>query len=193
MLYSQSNETVLKKIWILFSAFFKIGAFTLGGGYAMLPLIEKEFVEVRGWVTEEDMVDILAIVQSLPGVIAINTSLFIGYKVAGLPGALLALCGMVLPSLIIIILFALLYVSVQNNPYVQGAFRGVRAGVTGLILLAGIKLGKKVIKNGISLAIAITTFVCVWWFSIHAALAILGSAFVGLVVYTIKKVKTDAL
>jgi chromate transporter len=121
-----------RKLVRMFLTFFRIGAFTIGGGYAMLPLIEREFVEKQGWVSEDEIVDIFAIVQSVPGVIAINSSIFIGYRIAGLAGALAATLGMVLPSFIIISVIAAFFVQFRDIPAVQNAFAGIRAGVTAL-------------------------------------------------------------
>ncbi len=179
----------MKRFLILFETFFRIGAFTIGGGYAMLPVIEKEFVSRRGWVSEEEMIDIIAIVQSLPGVIAFNTSMFIGYKIAGFTGAVIAALGMMMPSLLIISGFAYFYVSIQDNAYVQAAFKGVRAGVTALIFLAGIKLGKRVVTSTVTAVIAVVSFIAVWYYSVHAALVIVFSAALGMMLFGISKVR----
>ncbi len=179
----------LKRFLYLFGIFFRIGAFTIGGGYAMLPIIEKEFVSNKRWVSEEDMVDIIAIVQSLPGVIAFNTSMFIGFKIAGFAGAVIAALGMLLPSLIIISLFSLVYVSVQDNAYVQAAFMGIRAGVTALISIAGFKLGRRVLVSALDAVIAAVSFAAVWYFSFSAAYTILVAALLGLLMYGIVKVR----
>ncbi len=171
----------------MFLSFFRIGAFTIGGGYAMLPLIEREFVVERKWVTPEEIVDIFAIVQSVPGVIAINTSIFIGYKVRGPLGAVIAAAGMILPSFFIILLVAALLVGFQENPYVQRAFGGVRAGVTALILLAAVKLGKAVMKSRLAVAVAVLSFVAIVLFDIHAIWIILSAGVLGYLLYGIRK------
>ena len=163
----------------MFGSFFKIGAFTIGGGYAMLPLIEREFVEVRGWVTDEEIVDVFAIAQSLPGVIAINTSIFIGYKVAGVTGSLVAAAGMILPSFFSILLIAVLMVNAQGNVWVQKAFAGVRAGVTAMILLAGLKLGKTILRNPPAWVIAALSFLALVVFDFHVIPIILASGIAG--------------
>ncbi len=178
-----------KKLMTMFLSFFKIGAFTIGGGYAMLPLIEKEFVEKQGWVSHEEMVDILALVQSVPGVIAINSSIFIGYKVAGVPGALAAAAGMIIPSFVTILVIAMLFINVQDNQYVQKAFAGVRSGVTALILLAAVKLGKSVIKDLFSVLIAAAAFIALVVFDLHAIIVILLSAVLGFLWYSLAKAR----
>ncbi len=177
----------LRKVWILFSTFFRIGTFTIGGGYAMLPLIEREFVERRKWVTQEEMIDILAIVQSLPGIIAVNSSIFIGYQVARIPGAIIATIGLIISPILIITGFAYLYINVQDADYLQGLFIGVRAGVTALILLAGIRLGSKVLTNKFSWLVAAVSLLAVWIFNIHAGLVILAAAVLGFVVFGLLK------
>ncbi len=171
------------KIWILFSTFFRIGTFTIGGGYAMLPLIEREFVTNRKWVTQEEMIDILAIVQSLPGIIAVNASIFIGYEVGGILGAVIATIGLLISPIFIITGFAYLYINVQDMEVLQGLFVGVRSGVTALILLAGIRLGKKVLKGGFAWAVAAASLIAVAVFDVHAGLMILSAAVLGFVIY----------
>lgn len=155
----------------------------------MLPLMEHEFVTRRGWVTEDEMVDVIAVVQSLPGIIALNTSMFIGYRIARLIGALIAMIGMLLPSLIIISVFALLYVNIQDNMYVQGAFSGIRAGVTALILLAGIKLGRRVVKDLFSVIMALLSFIAVGLLDIHAFIVILAAAGMGITAHGLNLIR----
>jgi len=179
----------VRRYLILFETFFKIGAFTLGGGYAMLPLMEREFVTRRKWITEEEMIDILAVVQSLPGIIAVKASIFIGYEAAGLAGAVIAVIGLLVPSITIITLFAFLYVSVHDNPVVQNLFIGVRAGVTALILLAGIKLGKKVLNDWLSVVSALAAGIAVWFFDVHAGLVIIAAAVLGYLLFSVLKVR----
>jgi chromate transporter len=176
----------------MFGSFFKIGAFTIGGGLAMLPLIEREFVEVRGWVSREEIVDVFAVAQSLPGVIAINTSICIGYKVAKLPGALIAAAGMILPSFICILLIAMFLVNFQNNRWVQKAFAGVRAGVTAMIFLAAVKLGKSILRNPPAWVLGGLSFVALVFFGVNAILVIIAGALAGFVVFGIMRVKRGA-
>ncbi len=155
----------------------------------MLPLIDREFVTRRKWVTEEEMVDIIAVVQSLPGIISVNASIFIGYQVAGILGALIATIGLIISPMIIIALFAYLYINLQDSIYLQGLFIGVRSGVAALILLAGIKLGRKVIKDWISLLFAVVSLAAVLFFQIHAALVIVSAAFAGLILFGLLRVR----
>ena len=177
------------QLWGMFSSFFKIGAFTIGGGYAMLPLIEREFVEVRGWVNHEEILDVYAVAQSLPGVIAINASICVGYKVAGVKGALVASAGMVIPSFVSILVIAMFLVNAQNNLWIQKAFAGVRAGVTAMILLAAIKLGKSILRNPAAWIIACLSFTALVLANISAILVIAVSALAGFVLFALLKLK----
>jgi len=180
MMFSKGTRPGFRELASMFFSFFKIGAFTIGGGYAMLPLMEQEFVERKKWVDGAEIVDIFAVAQSLPGVIAINTSIFIGYKVDRIRGALVAALGVILPSFLSILVIAMVLLEFQENPWVQRAFAGVRAGVTALILLAGIKLGKGILKNRVTWIFAIGSFIALVILDIPAAAVILISAVLGL-------------
>ncbi|HBN83595.1 MAG TPA: chromate transporter [Clostridiales bacterium] len=175
------KKSKFKRALEVFWSFFKIGAFTIGGGYAMLPLFQKEVVETKKWLTEDEIVDVYAIVQSVPGVIAINASIFIGYKIGGIAMSIVSALGVILPSFIIILLIAPILILYNENPYVIKAFTGVRAGVTALILLSAIKLGKKVVKDPFSLILAATAAAIMLFTDIGAIWVILGSALIGLV------------
>ncbi|GAB4224376.1 MAG: chromate transporter [Spirochaetales bacterium] len=176
-----------RELFSMFLSFFKIGAFTIGGGYAMLPLMEQEFVQRRKWVDPVEMVDVFAVAQSLPGVIAINTSIYIGYKVDRIRGALVAALGVILPSFLIILGIAALFIGFQGNPWVQKAFAGVRAGVTALILLAGIKLGKSILKGPTAWILGIGAFILLVGFRVQAVGVILISGLCGLLVYAVQR------
>ena len=124
---------MLKSLFDIFATFFKIGLFTFGGGYAMLPMIEADVVDKKHWMEKKEFVDMLAIVQSVPGAIAINTSIYVGYKHGGFIGALAAILGTVLPSFIIILLIAMVFTDIQDNPTVEKVFKGMRPAVVALI------------------------------------------------------------
>ncbi|MDR0973890.1 MAG: chromate transporter [Prevotellaceae bacterium] len=119
--------------WQLFTTFSRIGAFTLGGGYAMIPLIETEVVQKRHWIAEKDFLDLLAVAQSAPGVFAVNISIFIGYRLKGFRGSVVTTLGTVLPSFLIIILLAMFFRTYQDNPYIARIFKGIRPAVVALI------------------------------------------------------------
>ena len=174
------DAKVLKKSWKLFTVFFRIGMFTFGGGYAMIPYIEREIVENNKWVKSEDIIDIFAIVQSLPGVIAVNSSTFVGYRVAGVFGALAATLGVVLPSYLIIAIIALFLYNFKDYPYVTEAFHGIQAGVTALMCHVVYKLSKSSIKNKYGWILALAAFLALSVFNAPAIMVLLAAGILGL-------------
>ena len=136
----------------------------------------------KGWITQEDILDIYAISQSLPGVIAVNASTFIGYRLAGVPGAAAAVAGMMAPSLLVIIAIASIFVQFRENYYVAKAFRGVRAAVTALIFLAAYRIGRATLKEAFSWIVAVTAFLVIFLTNIHVIYVILAGALLGIVV-----------
>lgn len=168
----------------LFLAFFKLGLFTFGGGVAMVPLLQDKVCKEYGWMTEEEVVDCLAVSQGLPGVIAINMATYTGYFLRGLRGALAATFGMVLPSFIIIILVVCVLEGFNENPYVQGALTGINAASAGLILWAAIKLGRQVLKNAFTWILAIGAFIAIAVLDINAVWAILAGIAIGILYST---------
>jgi len=126
----------------LFTTFFRIGLFTFGGGYAMVPLIERDVVEKNGWVGKDDFIDLLAVAQSAPGVFAVNMAVFIGYRLRGKRGALAASLGCVLPSVVIILLIALFFRSFRHNEVVNNIFLGIRPAVVALIAVPVFNVAK---------------------------------------------------
>ena len=128
--------------WACFKTFFKIGAFTLGGGYAMIPIIEAEIVDKRQWIEKSEFVDLVVVAQSCPGVFAINMSVFIGYKLRKLRGALCTALGTALPSFMLILLIAMLFRQVQDIPPIQAALRGIRPAVVALIAVPTFNMAK---------------------------------------------------
>jgi len=146
-------------LYDLYATFLRIGGFTIGGGYTMLPMFQKELVETRHWITEEEILDYYALAQSVPGIIAINTAILVGYKLRKIPGAIAATAGVVTPSLLILMVIAAFFPQFQNYPIVQSAFRGIRAGVVGLIIVAVIRMGKRAIRDVPGIAIAGLVFI----------------------------------
>ena len=165
----------------LFFSFFKIGAFTFGGGYAMIPLIERETVEKKKWVQSSDILDIIAIAESTPGPISVNAATFIGYRTAGVLGAIAATFGLILPSFVIIFLVSSILARFENAKVVQYAFRGVRAGVLALVLKAFLSMSKKLPKKIFSIAVAVLAFVAVAVFNISVLLILVLCAVAGLI------------
>ncbi len=149
----------LKKVFQLFITFIKIGAFTFGGGYAMVPLIQRETVEKKKWINDDDILEIVAIAESTPGPIAVNSATFVGYKTAGVLGAAAATIGVVLPSFTIIYFISFVIDKFENNTAVKYAFSGIRAGVLALIIKALWTMSKKSAKNMISFIITAFAFI----------------------------------
>ena len=162
----------------LFLTFFKIGIFTLGGGYAMIPLIEEEVVSKKQWVSHDEMLDLIAIAQSCPGVFAINIATFIGYKLRKTYGAILTTLGTALPSFFIILAIAIFFSQFKDNPYVAAIFRGIRPAVVALIAVPTFRLGQRTKLNRYTIWIPVACALAIWalgispiWIIIIAALA----------------------
>jgi len=172
----------VKELMNLFFSFVKIGAFTFGGGYAMLPMFQKELVEKHGWTTEEELLDYYAIAQCTPGVIAVNTATLVGYKQKGFVGGLVATLGVVFPSFVIISLIAAILNNFADLPVVKFAFIGIRACVCALILDPVIKLGKKAIADGPALGIALVVFLLAVLFDVSPIILVVAAGLVGLLV-----------
>lgn len=169
-----------KTLLLLFSSFIKIGAFTFGGGYAMIPLIEKEVVEKRKWITDKEILEIIAIAESTPGPIAVNAATFIGHKTAGFLGALGATAGVVLPSFLIIAGVSFVLRQFENLKVVKFAFEGIRAGVLALIVKALVSMYKQCPRKKISYIIVTFAFFCVAFFRINVLIVIIICAVIGL-------------
>ncbi len=165
----------------LFCAFLKIGAFTFGGGYAMLPLIRRETMETRGWIDEDTMADILAIAESTPGPIAVNAATFIGYRMAGIPGALAATTGVILPSFALIAILSFVLERVQDLRAVRYAFFGIRAAVPALVVRALWQTYNGSPKGIFGCVIAALACAAVVFLHVHVVLVMLSAAAVGLI------------
>ena len=173
-----------KKLWQVFAAFFKIGAFTFGGGLAMIPLIQKEAVENHGWVTDDDILEIIAIAESTPGPIAINSATFVGYRAAGILGSVCATLGVVFPSLIIITVIAAFISNFAHLPVVQNAFAGVRVCVCVLIFNAVTKLWKKSVVDKATLVIFLAVFAGSVFLELSPVLYVLLAGIAGVLIKT---------
>ena len=174
-------------LWELFWMFFKIGLFTFGGGYAMIPLIQREIIDKHGWIDHAEFMDILAIAESTPGPIAINCATYIGYKQKGFLGSLMATLGVVLPSFAIIILLSFFLLAYKENPLIANAFQGIRVGVSLLIVNAGIKLFNKLKKNWLAYVLIIIGFCLMLFHVIPTMYVILIGGVVGLLYSLLKK------
>lgn len=154
-------------LWEMFGVFFKIGAFTFGGGFAMLPIIQQEVVHKKNWVEDEDFLDVISIAQSSPGPIAVNTSIYIGYKIKGLTGAIAAVLGTILPSFITILIIAMFFYQFKDNAIIEKVFLGIRPAVVALILSALYGLLRKSHFNKFQLLLSIATALIIVFFNIN--------------------------
>lgn len=183
----ESRKKAIKEHASLFWEFFKIGLFTIGGGMAMLPLIQKVAVEDKKWMDEEDMIDCLAVSQAMPGVIAINSATYIGKRRHGFTGSLAATLGVVLPSFLIIIAVVSLLGTVGQNAYIDGAFTGIKAAVCGLVIVSACKLGKQVLTGTFQWILAVLAFAAIAIFRITALWAIIAGAAAGILFLFIRE------
>ena len=185
----------MKKVFKLFLSMMKIGLFTFGGGYAMISLLENDFVEKKKLIKHDDFMNMIAIAESTPGPIAINSATYIGYKIAKFWGALFATIGVVIPSFVIIFTISLFFNQFLELELVAAAFKGIQVGVVLLILSAGLKMFKKLEKTAFNYVVMFVTIACMIMFSLFSVdfssiFYILISGFLGYLVYLIKKVKT---
>lgn len=177
------NRETIKRLGVLFGTFFKIGLFTFGGGYAMIPLIEREVTQHRKWIEKDKLTDILALSQTVPGAVAINSATLVGYSIGGRTAALAATFGVILPSFIIIVLIAAFFGTFNENRYVEMAFMGIRPAVVALIAVAAWKVGKVSVKDRLGLAVVVVSMALVAVFSVNPVFVILGGVVLGLILY----------
>lgn len=178
-------KELLELTWL----FAKMGAVTFGGGYAMLPILQRELVEHRNWVTEEELLDYYAIGQSTPGIIAVNTATFIGYKRKGIAGAIFATIGLLIPSILIITTIAAFLNNFTDNIYVIYAFNGIRACVFILIWDAVIKLGKKSVTDLLSVSIFVIVLLLSLFTKVSPAILIIAAGFTGILINRMQRRK----
>ncbi|OWA36617.1 chromate transporter [Saccharibacillus sp. O16] len=181
--------TDLKLLPHIFMTFLKIGPSTFGGGYAMIAIIEREIVEHRGWMQPEEMGDMVSIAGSAPGGVAVNSAAYIGYRLGGVPGALAAVIGITLPTTAIVLLLSLAYSLFQGNPKVEAALKGIHAGVVALILLAGWKMVRSSLFDGLTYALCALALGLLLFTPLHSIWLILGGPLVGAVVVGVRRMK----
>ena len=169
----------LKQFFELYFAFVKIGAFTFGGGLAMMPIMQRELIEKRGWVTEEELIDYFAIGQSTPGIIAVNVSTFVGYKRLGWLGGIIGTLGVVTPSWVIIMLLAGAISSVDKYPLAQKALRGINVAVAALLTSVIVKFSKKTIKNIWNALFMLLAFALIYFLKVQSVWIILSALITG--------------
>ncbi|ETA79762.1 chromate transporter [Youngiibacter fragilis] len=167
----------------LFITFFKIGLFSFGGGYAMLPLIQREVVAVHGWLTAESFINIVGISQATPGPIAINSATYVGYKTAGILGSTFATVGVVLPSVIIIYVVSRLFMKYKDGIYIQGTLKVIRLGAVGLIAAAAVLLMGDVFTGTWSIVIFLAAFIASFRFNADPILIVVISGIAGFIIF----------
>lgn len=173
-----------KMLFQLFWTFFKISPVTFGGGFAMIPLIEKEVVEKKKWLKSEDIADVFALSQSVPGAVAINSATFIGQRIGGIKGAIAAMIGVSLPTFIIVLTLGIFYFYIQDNSKIEAAFLSIRASIVAIIAYAAIKIAKTAIIDKSTFGIMLLGIPVL--FFIHPVLAILAGALVGIITIKVK-------
>lgn len=171
----------MSQLFEIFWSFLKIGAFTFGGGYAMIPIIQHEVINRRGWLTEQEFIELLTIAQTAPGPISLNTAVFVGYKFRRYKGALAAVTGVVIPSFVIILLIATFFAGIRNNVWVDAAFKGMRPAVVALIVAPIVGLTKGMHWRGVGIALA--TAVVVWHFGLSPIWLLIAGAIGGILWY----------
>ena len=174
----------MKTTWQLFTTFFKIGAFTLGGGYAMLSMVEKAVVDKKQWIPADEFWDMIAVIQSLPGVFAVNTALYVGHKINGAKGAFAAMLGAIIPSITIILLLATVFREYRDLPMVERIFKGIRPCVVALILAPSLRMIKSAKVTWKTIIIPIAAVALIWWLKISPAYVILA-AIAGSLIYAL--------
>ena len=176
----------------LYLAFVKIGAFTFGGGLAMMPIMQRELIEKRGWLSEEELIDYFAIGQSTPGIIAVNVATFVGYKRLGVLGGIIGTIGVVTPSWVIIMLLAGAISSVDKYPLAQKALRGINVAVAALLTSVIVKFSKKTIKKVWNALFMLLSFALIYFFKVQSVWIIISSLIIGSLLTLYRQKKTDS-
>ncbi len=174
----EQTTTERASLWRIFTVFAKIGAFTIGGGYAMIPLIQAEMSR-RGWISEEELPDIVALSQSAPGIMAVNISIFAGHRLRGFKGSVAATLGSILPSFLIILSIALFFTAFKDNPWVAKAFAGIRPVVIALIAVPTVRMAQKSCKKWWAWLLALVSLVLVAFLNVSPIYIILCVLIIG--------------
>ena len=177
----------MREFFAIFLTFSRIGAFTFGGGYSMLPMFQRDLAEKKGWLTDAEITDYFSVSQCLPGIIAVNTSIFAGHKKAGRMGGIAAALGMIFPSILIILIIAAFITQFSDIPAVQHAFAGIRVCVCILILNSVIKLWKSAVVDRISAVIYAIVFAVSVFISLPVALLIIAAAIAGISIKALRR------
>ena len=176
----------------LFWTFLKISPVTFGGGFVMMPLMKKEIVDKKSWIKEEEIIDSFALAQSAPGSVGVNAAVFVGYRIAGVKGALTATLGMMIPTFLIVIILSLLFIAVRDNHLVEAAFKGIRPAVVALIVYAAISTARSSIQDKTALVILGAAVGLLVIFHLHPVLMILAGIVSGIVIKKVKGSKKEA-
>ncbi|MEA4915253.1 MAG: chromate transporter [Christensenella sp.] len=191
---TKTNQNIL---WKLFTSTMLISAFTFGGGYVIVPLMKKKFVDELQWLEEEETLDFVAIAQSSPGAVAVNAAILLGYRIAGFPGALVAILGTILPPMVILSILSFFYIEFKENPAVNAALGAMRAGVAAVIVSVVFGMGRKILqeKDFVSVFVMLIAFVAVYFFKVNIVLVILLCAMIGItrIYWKLRKEANDDL
>ena len=188
----KADKDYIQRLLLLFWTFAKIAALVVGGGLAMLPVIEETFVNRKKILTSEELLDMISLTQTVPGIIAVNSAVYVGWKVAGILGALCAVAGVILPSFIVILVIAVIFPELNpENVYIKGAFAGVRAAITGMIFVTAINTVKKGVKSYIDIIIVFAAFTACAVFKVNPAYVICSAMPVGLLLLAWNKKEGD--
>lgn len=176
------NQKIIQCLGVFFT-FFRVGLFTFGGGYAMIPIVKQEVVENHRWLSEEEFIDMLAVAQSLPGAVAVNSAVYIGHKLHGLAGSVSSLLGVVMPSFLVILIVAVFFSRFTTYPLVMAAFAGIRPTIVALIAAAVIKIGKPVFKKRQNLPLVAAFLMISSGIGLHPMLVILCGVIIGILIF----------
>ncbi|MDF2716206.1 MAG: chromate transporter [Paenibacillus sp.] len=175
-------RTRLKRLWPIFWTFCRIAPITFGGGYAMIPVLEREAVHKRRWIRQEDVADVLAVSQTIPGAVALNAASFVGYRVAGVAGAVTAVLGMMLPTFLIVIGLAALLLAYQDNVKVAAALQGMKPAVIAMIVFAGYRMARTAIVDKATIAISLIAALLLLQTSLSPIMVIVIGAIAGIAI-----------
>jgi len=185
------SKEKLKLLCSLFFTFSKISPVSFGGGYAMVPLLERAVTQKKKWVKTEDITDVLVMAQSVPGSIAVNTATFIGYRLVGIPGAIAATLGIVTPTFLIVLALAALFMSFKDHPLVQAAFMGIRPAIIALIAYAAVNIGKTSIFNKGTATIALVALAVFLFVPVNPIIVLIAGGLLGVLLH-VKKIKANS-
>ncbi|MDL2223869.1 chromate transporter [Bacteroidales bacterium OttesenSCG-928-M06] len=173
--------------WQIFYTFAKIGMFTIGGGYAMLPLIQKEVVDQKKWISQKDFIDMIAISQTVPGVFAVNIAIFAGYRMKGNMGSIVAALGTILPSFVVMLLIAMFFRNFQDNIYISKMFNAIRPAVVALIAVPVFSTAKSIGINMKTIVIPVASAFLIWYWGVSPIYIVLGAAIGGIIYGKLKR------